>query len=86
MKNSATILEHGMVFLMALANSDLSTLKEIDFSGGKQKNNCTGEFEMVDNEWFNGQQVTFTFLMKFLSRQTKLEKLTMRHCGGLSQD
>ena len=55
-RNTATTAEQGAVYLQDLAESDLKTLKFIDFSGGKQvdvmKNNK--QF-FVDNDWFRGR-------------------------------
>ena len=50
-----TTAEQGGAFLKALANSNLNTLKEIDFSGGIQVIVETNDRKNLNNRWFNGQ-------------------------------
>ena len=73
LRNTATTAEQGAVFLQDLADSDLKTLKLIDFSGGKQvmvmKNN---KQEFVNNDWFNGRQEPVDALVTSIKRQTNL--------------
>ena len=79
-KNTATTEAQGRAFLIALANSEVSTLKQIDFSGGLQVNVETNKKEALKVKWFDEQQEAVDSLLLTLARQTQLEKLTMHHC------
>ena len=81
-KNTATTAAQGLPFLQQLADSEISTLKYIDFSGGKQYNLSKGnKQELMNNLWFEGQkQEPVEALKTILNRQIRIKELVMEHC------
>ena len=84
--NTVTTAEQGKDFLYQFSDAwHLDTLKRINFSGGRQFDMNT--MQPVDEplKWFSEEQEAFGLLLAGLSRQTNLEKLTMR-LSGLNDD
>ena len=70
-QNTRTTAEEGAIFLLQLANAELSTLEELDLC----RHGCD-----EDGNWFGGKQEPVDLLLQIVARQTGLCKLNLERC------